>query len=62
MSDLNTIYLVVFIFSSLTVLRTVAKVISSIISTPPKELVWSREGLIFLGLAITYCLTYIIKY
>jgi hypothetical protein len=61
MCDLNTIYLFVFIFSVLTVLRTVARIISSLISTPPKRMEWYRGELIYLGLAISYCLTFIIK-
>ena len=61
MSDTNTIYLFVFIFSLLTVLRTVSRIISSLFSNPPKPMVWDKWELMFLGLSISYCLTYIIK-
>jgi hypothetical protein len=61
MGDINTIYLFVFIFSTLTVVRTIGRVISSLFSNPPKPMVWNRWELIFLGLSISYCLTYIIK-
>jgi hypothetical protein len=61
MSDINTIYLFVFIFSTLTVLRTVGRIISSLFSNPPKTMVWNRWELVFLGLSISYCLTYLIK-
>jgi hypothetical protein len=61
MSNLNTIFLFVFIFSVLTVLRTVARILSSLFSHPPKKIEWYKGELMFLGLAITYCLTYIIK-
>jgi len=61
MSDINTIYLFVFIFSTLTVVKTVGRIISSLFSNPPKQIVWGKRELFFLGLAISYCLTYIIK-
>jgi hypothetical protein len=61
MTDINTIYLFVFIFSSLTVIRTVGRIMSSLFANPPKPIVWGKWELMFLGLAITYCLTYIIK-
>jgi len=62
MTDINTIYLFVFIFSTLTVVKTVGKIISSLFSDQPKPIVWGKWELISIGLAITYCLTYIIKY
>jgi hypothetical protein len=61
MSNIDTIYLFVFIFSTLTVVKTVGRIISSLFSNPPKPMVWNKWELIFLGLAISYCLTYIIK-
>jgi hypothetical protein len=61
MDNLNTIFLFVFIFSVLTVLRTVARILSSLFSNPPKKIEWYRGELVYLGLAITYCLTYFIK-
>jgi hypothetical protein len=61
MSEFNTIYLFVFIFSVLTIFRTVTRVIGSLFSNPPKPIVWVKWELIYLALAISYCLTYIIK-
>jgi hypothetical protein len=61
MDNINTIFLFVFIFSILTVLRTVVRILSSLFSNPPKPMVWYRGELVYLGLAITYCLTYFIK-
>lgn len=61
MTDNDTIFLFVFIFSTLTVVKTVARIISSLFSNPPKQMVWGKWELIFLGLAISYCLTFIIK-
>jgi hypothetical protein len=61
MTDINTFYLFVFIFSTLTVIKTVGRIISSLCANPPKPIVWGKWELIFLGLAISYCLTFIIK-
>ena len=61
MNSTDTIFLFVFIFSVLTVFRTVTRLVSSLFSTPPKRFQWNRGELIYLGLAISYCLTYIIK-
>jgi hypothetical protein len=61
MNNINTIFLFVFIFSLLTVLRTVARIMSSLFSNPPKKFEWYRGELVYLGLAITYCLTYLIQ-
>jgi hypothetical protein len=61
MTDIDTFYLFVFIFSTLTVVKTVGRIISSLFANPPKPIVWGKWELIFLGLAISYCLTFIIK-
>jgi hypothetical protein len=61
MSDINTIFLFVFIFSVITVLRTVFRFIVSLLQSTPQRLVLSNGELLSLGLTITYCLTYIIK-
>jgi hypothetical protein len=61
MDSIDTFFLFVFIFSVLTVLRTVTRLVSSLFSNPPKRFLWNRGELIYLGLAISYCLTYIIK-
>jgi hypothetical protein len=62
MNDFNTIYLFVFIFSMLTVLRTVFRFIVSLLQESPQKLVLSSRELIFLAISISYCLTYIIKF
>jgi len=62
MNDFNTIYLFVFIFSMLTVLRTVFRFIVSLQQESPQKLVLSSRELIFLAISISYCLTYIIKF
>ena len=61
MSNLDTLYLFVFIFSVLTVLRTVFRFIVSLLQEVPQKLVLNGRELIFLAISISYCLTYIIK-
>ena len=61
MNDFSTIYLFVFIFSMLTVLRTVFRFIVSLLQESPQKLVLTNRELIFLSISISYCLTYIIK-
>jgi hypothetical protein len=61
MSNLDTLYLFVFIFSMLTVLRTVFRFIVSLLQEVPQKMVLSNRELIFLAISISYCLTYIIK-
>lgn len=61
MNNLDTVYLFVFIFSVLTVLRTVFRFIVSLLQVSPQKLVLSNRELIFLAISISYCLTYIIK-
>ena len=61
MDSIDTIFLFVFIFSTLTVVKTVARIISSLFSDSPKQIVWGKWELMFLGFAISYCLTFIIK-
>jgi len=62
MNNLDSIFLFIFIFSVLTVLRTVFRFISTLSQKLPTKLVLSGRELIFLGLAVTYCLTYLIQY
>jgi hypothetical protein len=62
MTNLDSIFLFILIFSVLTVLRTVFRFISTLSQKIPTKLVLSGRELIFLGLAVTYCLTYLIQY
>ena len=62
MNNLDRIFLFIFIFSVLTVVRTVFRFISTLSQTLPTKLVLSGRELIFLGLAVTYCLTYLIQH
>ena len=62
MDNLNTIYLFLFIFSVLTVIRTVVRFISALLQNPPSQLKLTRWELIYLGITLSYTITYIIKY
>jgi hypothetical protein len=61
MNNITTIFLFLFIFSVLTVLRTVIKFLRALSQNPPQPLVLSDRELILLGIAVSYCLTYLIK-
>jgi hypothetical protein len=61
MNITESILFFIFVFSILTVLRAVVKFLSSLLSTPPQKLVLGTWELIFLGLNISFILTYIIK-
>lgn len=60
MNNLESTYLFLFIFATLSVLRTVFRFISSLLQNPPQKLVMSDRELILLGASISYCLTYLI--
>lgn len=61
MNYLEPILFFIFMFSTLTVLRAVVKFLGSLLSTPPQRYVVGSMELIFLGLNISYILTYILK-
>jgi hypothetical protein len=61
MNNLDSIFLFIFIFSVLTVVRTVFRFVSALSQSPPTKLVLSGRELISLGLAVTYTLTYLIQ-
>ena len=61
MNNLNTIFLFLFIFSVLTVVRTVFRFVRTLSQNPPKPLEFGDRELIFLGITVSYCLTYIIS-
>jgi hypothetical protein len=61
MNNLDSVYLFLFIFSLLNVFRVIISFISALFQNPPQRFVLSDKALIFLGLSISYCLTYLIK-
>lgn len=61
MHNIETIYLFIFVFTILVTLRNVAKFVSALLQKEPKPLVYSNRELIFLGLSLSYIITYIIS-
>jgi hypothetical protein len=61
MLDINNIFLFIFIFSLLGVLRVVIKTVVSLFRDPPTPVeLTTRETIVF-GLFLSYALTYIIN-
>ena len=61
MTSINTIYLFIFVFSIVVVLRTTFRFIISLLQEQPKKLEISGRETIFLGLFISYIITYLIQ-
>jgi hypothetical protein len=61
MHNIDTIYLFVFVFTILVSLKNVTKFIGALLQREPKPLVYSNRELIFLGLSISYIITFIIS-
>ena len=61
MHNIDAIYLFVFVFSILVSLKNVTKFISALLQTEPKPLVYSNRELIFLGISISYIITYLLQ-
>ena len=61
MYSLETIFLLIFVFSVLTVTRTLVIIIRTLLQETPDKIVWSNGGLVFLGLSLSYIITYIIQ-
>ena len=61
MGNIESIFLFVFIFSVLTVLRTVFRFISTLLQAQPERFVLTNRVLIYLGLSMSYIITYLIK-
>lgn len=58
MLSLDTIFLFVFIFSTLNILKNALKFIGTLLG---KEMFFSGRDLFFLGLSLSYFLTYIFR-
>jgi hypothetical protein len=61
MHNIDTIYLFIFIFSILVSLKNVTKFISALLQKEPKPLFYSNRELIFLGISISYIITYLLQ-
>lgn len=59
MLNINTIFFFLFIFSVLVLLRTVFKYIGALLQKEPNQVLISGRELIYLGLSISYIITYI---
>jgi hypothetical protein len=61
MTNINTIYLFVFVFSLIAVFRIVFRFTVSLLQSEPKKFVMSSRETIYLGLFISYIITYLIQ-
>ena len=60
MHNIDAIYFFVFVFTILVSLKNVTKFIGALLQREPKPLVYSNRELIFLGLSLSYIITYIL--
>jgi hypothetical protein len=61
MHNIDAIYLFIFIFSILVSLKNVTKFIGALLQKEPKPLVYSDRELMFLGISISYIITYLLQ-
>jgi hypothetical protein len=61
MTNIDTLFLFILIFSTLTLLKTIVKVISAVSQKNPQPVFKSDTSLLFNGLALTYIITYLIQ-
>ena len=61
MTNIETIYLFVFIFSTILLVRTSLKFIISLLQTKPEKMVLSNREILFNGLSLSYLITYLIQ-
>ena len=61
MTNIDTLYLFIFIFSALSVFRVVVKFIFSLLQTLPERLVMSNREILFQGISLSYVITYTIQ-
>jgi hypothetical protein len=48
-----------FVFSTLVLIRTILNFVSSLLQTPPKRMEFRSGELIFIGICISYFITYL---
>jgi hypothetical protein len=61
MNNLNSIFLFIFVFSILILIRGLGKVIGALSQKVPIVVVFSDRELILLGTSISYIITYILS-
>jgi hypothetical protein len=61
MHNFETIYLFIFVFTILVTLKHITKFIGALLQPVPQPTVYSNKELLYLGLSISYIITYIIS-
>lgn len=61
MTNIESLFLFTFIFTSLTILKVVFRFTRALLQDPPQPFMISNRELVFLGLSVSYFLTYLIQ-
>lgn len=61
MNNIDSIFLYIFIFSSLTILKTLIKLANAVSQKIPQPVFKSDTALLYQGLALSYVITYLIQ-
>jgi hypothetical protein len=61
MNNVENILLFIFVFTILTSLRAAFRILGSLLQKEPKPIQFGNRELIFLGLSISYIITFILK-
>jgi hypothetical protein len=61
MHNIESIYFFIFVFTILVVIKHTTKFIGALLSKTPKPLVYGDRELIFLGISLSYLITYILR-
>jgi hypothetical protein len=59
MHNIDTIYFFIFVFTILVTLKHMTKFIGALLKPTPTPLLYSNKELLYLGLSISYIITYI---
>jgi hypothetical protein len=59
MHNIDTIYFFICVFTILLVLKHIVKFLGALLPKEPKPLIYGKLELIYLGLSISYIITYI---
>jgi hypothetical protein len=61
MTNINTIYIFIFVFSILAVLRVTLKFFISLLQPEPQKMEWSSRETFLMGVFISYIITFLIQ-
>jgi hypothetical protein len=61
MYNIGAIYLFIFVFTILVTLKHITKFIGALLQPTPTPMLYSNKELLYLGLSISYIITYIIS-